>query len=142
MATAVTLAARRAKADIQQGGTSQLRGHFLLTRKKDTTTYRICAATAVYSAGNGADPQLVWSGQFQAPATETYDRVLLCGSVGAYSVADLTTMQSIVNGDVSAPVVDPTSANTCCIAWTDVADTEFTLGQWVNPQITVAESSV
>jgi len=218
MAVAATLAKLRAKADISRGGTSLLRGHFLLLRKQGTTTYRIVenispsynaggtsAATvnrartsdvatietatahgltvgravkvsgmsgtgyngvsAVVSvpdtthftyANDGDDegeiadtggttvlcPAVTWSGTYTATASETYDRVLLAGSVGAYAVADLTTMQAVVAGSVTAPVVDPTDDTTCVLDYADVTPTAFGIGQKANPQLIVSEASV
>ena len=218
MAVAVTLAARRAKLDISRGGTSLLRGYFLLLRKQSTTTYRIVEnITATYAAGgtsavtanrkrtsdvatietatahgltvgkavivsgvsgtgyngvalvvsvpdtvhftyanDGADevetadvggttvlcPSVTWSGTYTVLAAETYDRVLLAGSVGGYAVADLTTMQAVVAASVTAPVVDPTDDTTCVLAWSDVTPTAFTIWQRVIPQLIDSESSV
>ena len=217
MAVDVTLAALRAKADISRGGTSLLRGYFLLLRKQGTTTYRIvenisgtydaggtsavtahraratdvatigtatahgltvgravkisgvsgtgynCVATVLsvpdtthFTYANDGDdegetpdtggatvvqPCVMWSGTYTVAASEPYDRVLLAGSVGAYAVADLTTMQAVVAGTVTAPVVDPTDTTTCVLGWADVTPTAFTIGQKSNPQIICNEAS-
>lgn len=144
MATAHTLAYRRAKADISRGGSSLDRGMFLLLRVQGTTTYRIVENTeGVYAAGSaGVNPSVTWTGTYTALANETYDRVLLAGSLGAYAVNDVATMQAIVAGTVTAPVIDPTSDSSCVLGYADITPAAFTIGQRVNPQLILAESSV
>jgi hypothetical protein len=144
MAVAHTLAFRRAKADISRGGSSLCRGMFLLLRVQGTTTYRIVENTEpVYDAGStGVNPKVTWTGTYAALANETYDRTLLVGSLGAYAINDVATLQAIIDGDVSAPVIDPASDDSCVLGWADVAPAAFTIAQKANPQLVLHESSV
>ena len=146
MAASYTLAARRAAQLIEQGEQAFLRADFLVLRKPGTTTgtpttYRVVSNIAkTYSAGStgttGTPPQTVYSGNYTVVADETYDRIYLCGSVGAYAVNDATALQAIVDGLVSAPVLDPTSDNSICISYQDITPTAYTIGQVATPQIT------
>ena len=141
MAASYTLAARRAAQLIEQGEQAFLRADFLVLQKQDSTgtpTYRVVSNIAkTYSAGSaGTPPQTVYSGNYTVAASETYDRIYLCGSVGAYAVNDATALQAIVDGLVSAPVLDPTSDNSICISYQDITPTAYTIGQVATPQIT------
>jgi len=139
MAASYTLAARRAAQLIEQGEQAFLRADFLVLQKQGTPTiYRVVSNIAkTYSAGSaGTPPQTVYSGNYTVAAGETYDRIYLCGSVGAYAVNDATALQAIVDGLVSAPVLDPTSDNSICISYQDITPTAYTIGQVATPQIT------
>jgi hypothetical protein len=84
-------------------------------------------------------PYVTWTGTCVAAATETYDRVFLAGSLGAYAINDIVTMQNIVAGDVSAPVVDPTDDDTCVLGWAALTPAAFSAAQKANPQLVMAE---
>lgn len=136
----VTLAARNALLNQIVGGSSLIRGRFAILRTNDVTPkYRIFTQFSVTSSTTES-PYIRFNFIGQAPATETYNRVYLCGSVGEYAVNDEETLQQIIDNTDSTigPVLDPNSGNTITIAYGDITPTTYEEGQYVNPTIEIS----